>query len=93
MMNNKENMKLVSLSKNNDKMQVDIKNKKEIKKEQKYLKETREIYPGVRVKVKDAQRFVNDMMKGDNPIWDWIVRIGVLSANAFVIFLIVKGGL
>lgn len=52
--------------------------------------DTREIYPGVRVKVADSRAFIHDMMSMDNPIWRWVVRIGVIIIMCTNLYIMVK---
>ena len=54
--------------------------------------EYREIAPGVILRRKDSQKFLEDLINAGNPIWIWIERISHLIVPVLVLFLLVKLG-
>lgn len=61
--------------------------------QEKKSKETREIYPGVKIKVADSRQFIADMMTMDHPGWRWVVRIGILINLVLTLYLVIKGNM
>ena len=59
-------------------------------KQQKLADESREVAPGVWIRRKASQKFLEDLINSGNPVWIWIERISHLVTPTLVLFLIFR---
>jgi hypothetical protein len=55
--------------------------------------EFREVAPGVHLRRKDSQKFLEDLINAGNPVWIWIERISLIVTPVLVLFVLMNGGM
>jgi len=57
---------------------------------EKKFDEPREVVPGVLMRKKDSQKFMEDLINAGNNVWLWLERISHLVTPALVLVLLIK---